>query len=135
MAAHKHRVTTPSLPLHNKAGETFKWQALIWTHLPAIPIRYRRVLPGEANSGATVRAAAVSPLQFSLFLPFKKKKEQVHTEFFLFFFSKAKRSHDSFFQPFNRAGRPLTCHVSRPLTLFRHRTSGSRPAECLLIDL
>lgn len=79
MAAHKHRVTTPSLPLHNKAEETFKWQALIWTPLPAIPIRYRRVLPSEANSGATVRAAAVGPIQFSPNLPFKKKNKRTST--------------------------------------------------------
>lgn len=65
MAAHKHRVTTPSLPLHNKAGETFKWQALIWTLLPDIPICYHHVLLGQLNSGATVQAAATSPIQFS----------------------------------------------------------------------
>lgn len=76
MAAHKHRVTTPSLPLHNKAGETFKWQALIWTRLPDIPICCHHVLLGRLNSGAAVQAAAISPIQFSRNLPFKKKVER-----------------------------------------------------------
>lgn len=77
MAAHKHRVTTPSLPLHNKAGETFKCQALIRTLLPDIPICYHHVLLGRLDSGATVQAAAISPIQFSRNLPFKKSRNKV----------------------------------------------------------